>query len=358
MADDPILVQVRRLVDEALDSFDSPGMTVAAIVRKVQRIAVLRHDFAKQIGLIMQTSDIAAAYANDRRMKTHPALVKAREQLATLVGADEANREVDRQMEGLFRTREVESGQVKLLSVSQLEDNLKALERAYDDAEPSSNLNPVDLAYAADKAEQIRLVLLPGLQQERGILGKIRQDMHDYLVLVEMELLAGKATSDIFQRAQSYINASLRRFAPDALEKFVAAQDRLTSGSSEDYAHALTSCRRVIKDLADALYPATGEDVEGVDGAIRTMSDDKYKNRLTEYVRQNVQAKRHKQTVVQIVTDLSSRLNALDGLASKGVHDDVTQAEAETCVVWTYMLAGDIVRIADGTSAFLAPDAS
>lgn len=33
----------------------------------------------------------------------------------------------------------------------------------------------------------------------------------------------------------------------------------------------------------------------------------------------------------------------------------VTPAEAETCVVWTYMLAGDIVRIADGTSALLLP---
>ena len=67
----------------------------------------------------------------------------------------------------------------------------------------------------------------------------------------------------------------------------------------------------------------------------------------------NVEGKRQRQTVVQIVGDLYSRLNALDGLASKGVHDEVTQAEAETCVVWTYMLAGDIVCIADGTSSLL-----
>jgi hypothetical protein len=47
---------------------------------------------------------------------------------------------------------------------------------------------------------------------------------------------------------------------------------------------------------------------------------------------------------VQIVSDLYSRPNALDGLASKGVHAKVTEAEADTCVVWTYMLAADIVR--------------
>jgi hypothetical protein len=83
------------------------------------------------------------------------------------------------------------------------------------------------------------------------------------------------------------------------------------------------------------------------------MSDDRYKNRLTEYVRNNVEGRRQQQAVAQIVGDLSSRLNALDGLANKGVHAEVTQAEAEACVVWTYMLAGDIVRIADGTSALL-----
>jgi hypothetical protein len=88
--------------------------------------------------------------------------------------------------------------------------------------------------------------------------------------------------------------------------------------------------------------------VEGIDGVKREMTDERYKNRLTEYVRNNVEGKRQRQTVVRIVGDLYSRLNALDGLASKGVHDEVTQAEAETCVVWTYMLAGDIVRMPMG----------
>lgn len=153
-----------------------------------------------------------------------------------------------------------------------------------------------------------------------------------------------------------YINGALQNYAPDSLNKFVAAQESLSGGTPEDYAHALTSSRRLIKALADALYPARSDEVEGIDGVSRSMSDEKYRNRLTEYMRENVEAKRHKQAVVQIVGDLSNRLNALDGLASKGVHAEVTQAEAETCVVWTYMLAGDIVRIADGTSALLLGD--
>jgi hypothetical protein len=353
VAEDPALVQVRRLVDEALETFDSPGVTTSALVRKAQRVAGLRRDYAKQIGLILQTTDVAALSGGTQRVTDIPAAAKALEQLSVLVGADEVRQEMERQYQALYRTRRDEDGNLIALSVSQLEGNVAAIQRAYDDAEPPSGLTPADTYFAAENAKNTRADLIAPLQTRRGILGKIRQDVYDYLVSVETDLLAGKENSDIFQRAQLYINESLRKYAPEALDMFVAAQERLSSGTGEDYAQALTSCRRVIKELADALYPATPEEVEGIDGVKREMTDDRYKNRLTEYVRKNVEGKRHKQTVVRIVGDLYGRLDALDGLASKGVHDKVTQAEAETCVVWTYMLAGDIVRIADGTSALL-----
>jgi hypothetical protein len=353
VTNDPVLVRVGRLVDEALETFDTPGVTVSSLVRKAQRIAFLRHDYAKQIGLWMQTTDVANLRTAEQKATEIPAFAKAQQQLATLVGAEGAKQELERQYQTFERSRQTDDGKIIVLSVSQLEDNVAAIQGAYDDAEPPSGLTPVDTYFAAERARKTRADLIAPLQTRLGILGRVRQDVHDYLVSVETDLLAGKANSDIFQRAQLYINEALRRYAPDALEMFVAAQERLSSGSSEDYAHALASCRRVIKELADALYPASKELVEGIDGANREMTDERYKNRLTEYVRTQVEGKRQRQTVVQIVSDLYSRLNALDGLASKGVHDKVTEAEAETCVVWTYMLAGDIVRIADGTSAQL-----
>lgn len=352
VTDDPARVQVRSLVDQALETFDAPGVTTTALVRKAQRIASLRHDYGVQIGLMQQTNDSAADMETNRRGPI-PGVTKAREQLATLVGAAEAVQELERQYQNFCRTRHIKCGNVSGLSVSQLEDNLAGLERAYDDAQPPSGLSPTETYYAADKADRTRAGLLPNLQWHRAVLGKIRQYVHDYLVSVEEDLLAGKAESDIFERAKLYTNDALQEYAPEALAKFLASQESLSAGKPEDYAHAAVSCRRLIKALADAVYPARAEDVEGIDGNSRSMSDDKYKNRLTEYVRNNVEGKRHKQAVAQIVSDLSSRLNALDGLANKGVHDDVTQAEAEICVVWTYMLAADIVRIADGSSALL-----
>jgi hypothetical protein len=353
MTNETVVARVGRLVDEALETFDSPGATVASVVRKAQRIAFLRRDYASQLGFWMQTTDVAVSRVAGQKAGELPAFVKIKDQLARLVGAEEAGKEVDRQYLAFERTRLMDDGNIVAFSVAQLEENVAAMQGEYEAAVPASGLSPGDTYFAAERARETRANLITPLQARRGILEKIRQAVHDYLVSVETDLFAGKSSSDIFQRAQVYINEALRRYAPEALDMFVAAQERLSSGTSEDYAHALTSCRRIMKELADALYPPSDEEVEGIDGAMRAMTDERYKNRLTEYVRAKVEEKRQRQTVVQIVSDLYSRLDALDGLASKGVHAKVTEAEADTCVVWTYMLAADIVRIADGTSAQL-----
>jgi hypothetical protein len=37
-------------------------------------------------------------------------------------------------------------------------------------------------------------------------------------------------------------------------------------------------------------------------------------------------------------------------MTNKGVHDDVGQAEVDTCVMQTYLLAGEILRILGNSS--------
>ena len=164
MANDPVRVQALRLVDEALQTFDSPNIATSVLVRKAQRIAVLRHDYAAQIGLLLQTTDVAASVRGKRKASELPALAKAREHLATLVGAHEAAKELERQYERLFRTRENDDGNIIAFSVTQLEENVAAMERAYDAAEPPPNLTPIDAAFAAERAHDARMGLLPELQ--------------------------------------------------------------------------------------------------------------------------------------------------------------------------------------------------
>lgn len=338
---------VRQLLDEALGAFDAPNASVAANLRRASRIAANRRDYVHQLWLQYEQTDMT----NAARLKTQdPATMRIRATIESLLGVEEGSQKSFEGYEIWERNRSVDqdgNAVLRVTSAGQLENELAIIQRTYEDiaATPAVSLR---------EADKVKAQMLTSQHQLMGLLDRIRTATHTFLVATEAELDAGQAESPLFLRAQEYINAALAKIAPDALAKFVAAQERLYSANDEDLAHALTSCRRMIKALADALYPPTDATIRGDDGVERKMSDDAYRNRLVQYVRDSAAGGTHAATLQASLDSLGSRLKSLDSLASKGVHDKVTVSEAETCVLWTYLLAGDLVRIADGSSGLFS----
>ncbi|MGI5506440.1 hypothetical protein [Lentzea sp. CA-135723] len=344
---------VRELLRLALDEFDQPTNTVTASARRALRIAALRRDYGHQLWLQWELTDLEPGH---RLKQQDPAVSKIITQLMTLLGPEEGDRERRRAYLRFERNRTFMIDNEEMFqsaSLGQIEQDLAMSQRLFDDLTPSANLTQIDTYFVARDMDAAKAKMLPQLHRDHHLLERVKSTIHTFLVTTECELDQGQQEAPLFLRAQEYINTALAKYAPAALEKFVAAQDRLYSGRSEDLAHALTSCRRMTKALADALYPATDLKVRGNDGVERKMSDDLYRNRLVQYVREQL-GERTQSSVLQATLDgLGSRLKSLDSLASKGVHDEVSASEAETCIIWTYLLAADIVRIADGTSALL-----
>lgn len=345
--------EIRALLRQALDEFDLPTNTTAASTRRALRIASLRRDLVNQLWLHWELADMTA----DKETK-HAELGsnQIRAQLDSLLGAEEASNRTEEAFARYCRNRTLTVDGESLIngvSVGQLEQNGILVRKLYEDLEAPEDLTPVGSYFAAETVDAGRSKMLPLIQQNLTLLERIKSSVHAFLVVTEAELENGQQDASLFARAQEYINSSLQRFAPEALAKFVSAQDRLYSGDSEDLAHALTSCRRMLKALADAFYPATGAVVIDQSGVERVMSDDLYRNRLLQYVSESLGRHGQSSVIVEILASLGNRLKTLDSLASKGVHDSVSAAEAETCIVWTYLLAADIVRVADGTSAWL-----
>lgn len=328
------------MTERALDEFEATE-SVSALVRRGHRISVLRHDFAGQVWFTLQQSDIAGAYRNDLPVHTER-LTDLRGKLIALLGEEEATREYVRQAQRYESSRTYD-GQLHGGSVEQVQATLKQIESAY--AEMNS------LAPRDRDANQAKLI--PNIGALTNVLSTIRQSVHDYLVETEEELESGRTDSKFFDQVYARINSLLSAYAPEAAVNFVAAQERVSFGDDEAISHALTSSRRMIKSLADALYPATNEEVVGTDGVPRKMSDAAYKNRLLKFVQDSIGKHKSGAVLQAVIGDLGNRLNALDALASKGVHAKPTLEEAHTCVLQTYLLAGDLLAIAEGTSIHL-----
>lgn len=345
---------VDDLVQEALRLFDDPSQSVAGHVRRAIRIATKRQDYGSLLRLLLETFDFTPQTKID-----NPAYQDAQTNLAALVGKEQA----DRQMIQIVlrhqrdRARLGSPDTVHAQSVGQIEASLRQIVEVMDHySRVPSNLTPIDTYFVAKDYDQASAKVMPARADLEAVLERIRQSVHGILVDTERQLESGQRRPNVFERGQAYIEASLTQRAPEALAMFQAAEEALGRGQQEDLSHALTSCRRMIKALADALYPATDEIITGADGRERKMADDAYRNRLLQFAIENIEGSTHRDFVKEALRGLGNRLNRLDELSSKGVHDTVSRTEAETCVMWTYLTAADFLRIADGSSSRLPQD--
>ena len=328
-----------------MDQFDAPGVTVAALTRRCQRVASLRGDAMALAWLWLESTDVANEYEN----KSEAMRESLAARLLKVIPGNEANDKWRVEYNGYIRRRRVrpEGQEANLRSVQQIEDLLQMLrqEEAATLVTPPPGMHSYDLAKHVSDQAQIRARLVESRVAIETVLARIKNRLWEFLTETEYELTFGEATAETFDRLRSYVDRQLTTISQPALEQFQTAYRRLKDGGNEDRAHALTSCRRVLKTLADQLYPASSDPVKGVDGKSRVLSDAMFVNRLLQYVAEAVGKHENGAVVQAALEDVATRLRALNDLASKGVHADVTTYEVDSCVVQTYMVVADLLRI-------------
>jgi hypothetical protein len=107
----------------------------------------------------------------------------------------------------------------------------------------------------------------------------------------------------------------------------------------------LLSCRRALKSVADLLYPAAAQPAIDGDGVEHALTDDKWVNRLCEFVKQKLSDSTSGEVLQTQIDDLARRFRGLGQASSRGVHADVSEFELNQAVVQTYLTIGDLLRL-------------
>jgi hypothetical protein len=132
----------------------------------------------------------------------------------------------------------------------------------------------------------------------------------------------------------------LEQIAPDLRDQLQAALRTARQEGGEHRSQVLTTCRRVLVAIADRLYPATDEPHVSADGTKRSVGKNQYRNRILAALETSTAAT----ALSSALADLATRLDHLDQLLQKGVHDEVTEAEMEFGLAQTYFLSGELLR--------------
>ena len=154
----------------------------------------------------------------------------------------------------------------------------------------------------------------------------------------------------MFSKIRQDVDKRIAAVVSPTVQKLVAVYDNLASENPEDWANAVHSCRRILQDLADALYPPREPISKTVDdNTIEIkLGKDNYINRLMQYVESKSTSKRFIGIVGSHLAFIGERLDAVFQSTQKGSHAEIVdRREADRYVVYTYLLVGDILSLSE-----------
>lgn len=340
-----------KLVTDALSQLETQRVPLSTVIRKCIRIGRLRNDLVNQWWLEWELVDITkererlSVLSDIAPHLTQEAYTHFRKRFADdwLQERDFARVNEDLEVERGDNVLPRGVGEIELFQAHYAD--------VAQDVLVPDGLHPLDLYFVQKEKASTRFIARTLSSECGAILERIRNRVHEFLSQTEKQLVYGQLHSDLFERNRQYVDLKLGQLCPDALDKFMSAYKRLSEGDPEARSQALASCRRLLKSLADVLYPPRDEPVAGPDGKTRILGEEQYVSRLWQYVYGRVSSTRSGQLLLAEVQETGNRLDRLYDLTSKGVHSETSEFEVNQAVIQTYLLIGDLMRLYDETSA-------
>lgn len=223
-----------------------------------------------------------------------------------------------------------------------------ALESARDPDVSLSSVNPHQMLGSPPTHAIERYGIRQSHQVAVKVLAISRQLVHHYVLLKHYELKFSGISDDIFSRLRARVDSDIGNVIPESIDKFSSVYNNLLSENREDWSNAVHSCRRILKDLADTLYPAREDKVmkEGKTSKPVKLGEDQYINRLIAFIEDKNTSERFAAIVGSHLSFLGDRLDSVVDASHKGSHVTITtKDEADRYVIYTYLIVGDILSL-------------
>ena len=332
-----VLEQALVLAEEILRNIELSETTLSICLLKASRLARLLNDTDHQIAFEYEASGYPSS------PNGIPADVW---RIAQLSGRVQQSKEKD--SNGVETIVERATTTAVEVIEERIETTKAAIAAARDPNVSISSANPHQYVGSPMGNTIERSKLRNSLAEDVKALASRRGFLHRYVSRRYDELRFSGIAEDIFSRIRTAVDERIGATVPRAVRKFAAVYENLQSDNPEDWANAVHSCRRILQELADALYPAREDAVRvinGKEGRVK-LGPDNYINRLIAFLEENAASDRYEAIVGSNLHFIGDRLDAAFAAAQKGSHAEISsREEADRYVVYTYMLVADILSL-------------
>ena len=241
------------------------------------------------------------------------------------------------------------------LSISQMEEEIRiagaSLAAARDPDVAISSANPSQYIWSPTGNVHERNTIRQSIDKATNRLASRRNLLYEYAMRKHYELKFSGIADDVFGRIRDRVDTTIGRMIPDAVQRLSAVYENLRSDNPEDWSNAVHSCRRILQDLADAVFPPRDEErTVNVDGKTQhiKLGKEHYINRIMAFLQDSSDSKRFEELVGSHLAFLGNRIDSVFHAAQKGSHATIVRREeADRYVVYTYLLVGDILSLSE-----------
>lgn len=245
-----------------------------------------------------------------------------------------------------------------LTSITELEEQLRiaevSLNAARDPDISISSANPSQIVWNPTGNYFERNTIRQSLSDASSRIASRQTFLYEYTLRKHYELKFSGIAEDLFTRVRERVDSTIGQIIPEAAKKMTSVYNNLQSDNPEDWSNAVHSCRRVLQELADSLFPPTNSirerEINGKIVSIK-LGRDQYINRLLAYVEDTSESTRFQELVGSHMKFLADRLDSIFKAAQKGSHSTIMKREeADRHVIYTYLIVGDILSLKKSTT--------
>lgn len=278
-----------QLVTELLEDIELERGSVRAIVLKASRLARLVGDEEAQEWLSMEMS----GYSNSEVGRKYMSLT---------------GRWLDKQADTGFW-----QGLLEIESQVTVYESKLAVMRLPDVSGEWASI-------ALRETRQDQTATAQAITRLAAIRAKVIASIHRFAVTRYYELAFSEQQAELFEHARLKVDQLLSPLSGNVLSKVDTIYRRLAEDDVEAISQALSTCRRLIDSVADAIYPARYDTLE-VNGQLIKLEQPYVQNRLNAYVRERTDSESRRSKFRRTLSDLYARVSA-------GVHSEVSADEA------------------------------
>lgn len=313
------------LAEELLSDIELERVNYVSIARKASRLARLLDDVSSMVWLGYEVTGYPQGVSGLDRLawsaaqKTGRVYTKDSKQLANTIALGQLQAEID-------------AGKLQFTATTDASYQISSANQYQHIAVPKGN-------------SLERNLLRSTISSNQALLDRIMGAIHIYVSRTYQELRFGAAVESAFQNVRQTVDTQINQLIPNALPILTTALENAQTDNQVQWNNAAKGSRDLIKAAADTLRPPS-EPKNGIE-----MTDDKYINRLVDWIQTNIESSSKKELLKSELTHLGERLDAVTSGGHKGAHADVSKQDASRYIVGTYLLLGDILQLAQVSNA-------